>query len=246
MRALNQDGRVLFRKWVLNIGEHAAGAPPREILDDPNLSYRVLGSSDVSPSVFDKKCELAESLLPHIETLEGLGLARDSWPDIWDALALHHFDSICPKSSEGLWQPHRVEHYIYDASYTVRHRHRIYGPVTLWRAGRPHIRPFFNVAPSVLGDFEEQVGSRQELAGNSTALKVLATLYVKKGGESLISGYTNRKSFKGFKRKLPIPGSLRRFTAIYDQLKRTYDLSGISFEGFLDVLPKEFNEWIYT
>ena len=32
--------------------------------------------------------------------------------------------------------------------------------------------------------------------------------------------------------------------AIYDQLKRTYDLAGISFEGFVEVLPAEFREWL--
>ena len=246
MRALNKGGRELLRQWILDIPEHADDAPPRHLLEDINYSYEVIGSDGLPVATYDRKSDLAEALLPHVERLESLGLSRDAWQDIWDAMALHYFDSICPKSPEGTWQPHRIEHYLYDPGYNVRHRHRIYGPVTLWRKGRPDLRPFFNVSPSVLGDFEEQVGSRQELAGNSTALKVLAKLYVKDGGDTLIPGYTNRKRYKGFKKKLPLPGSLRRFTAIYDQLKRTYDLSGISFDGFLDVLPGEFDEWLET
>jgi hypothetical protein len=244
MKALTKEGCGRFREWILSLGGAPGSLPPTELLDDRDSSYLVLGSNEIAPRLYAHKFDLAEALLPHIEQLKSLGLSHDTWPEVWNGLALRHFDSICPQTPEGLWKPNRIEHYIYDPSYTVRHRHRIYGPVTLLQAGGTHIRPFFKTAPSVLGDFEEQVGSRQELAGNPTALRVLAALYVENGTDKLISGYTNRKSYKGFKAKLPLPGSLRRFTAIYDQLKRTYDLAGISFEGFVEVLPAEFREWL--
>lgn len=244
MRALTQDGIDMFRDWVLALAENPHAKIPSELLTDTHCSYQVVKSRELPAEIFEKKVQLAETLLPHVEELEGLGLSGDAWPGIWDAMSIFYFESICPKSTDGGWKPNRAEHYVYDPGYTVRHRHRIYGPITLFRHGRDNIRPFFAQAPSTLGDFEEQVGSRQELAGNAVALEVLKALYIKNGKNSILSGYTNRKKFDGFKKKLPVPGSLRRFTVIYDQLKRTYDLAGITFDGFVELLPVEFQEWL--
>jgi len=244
VRVLRNRGRELFRNWVLQLADNSADNPPVHLLSDEDTSFGVPGASIVTPRVFSKKYELAVALLPHVEELEGLEVNHDCWAGIWDAMSLLFFESVCPRNADGTWSPNRIEHYIYDSAYTVRHRHRVYGPVTLVRAGGVSLKAFFDSKPCVLGDFEEQVGSRNELAGNPVALQVLKALYVKNDGDAIIPGYTNRKTFRNFKRKLPAPGTLRRFTAISDQLKRTYDLAGISFEGFLELLPAEFTQWL--
>ena len=122
--------------------------------------------------------------------------------------------------------------------------HRVYGPVTLYRHGQDNVLPFFQTRPSIHGDFEEQIGSLQEFAGNPVALQVVRSLYVKNGTSSHIPGYGNRKKYEGFKKPLPVPGSLRRFTAVSQQLRRTYDLTGISHDGYLEILPDEFQLWL--
>jgi hypothetical protein len=98
--------------------------------------------------------------------------------------------------------------------------------------------------PSIHGDFEEQIGSRQEIAGNGILLEILNKLYVNRNDQTLIRGYTSSRKYDGFKNKLPAPGSLRRFTIICEQLKRTYDLGGIERGGMLQLLPSEFQIWL--
>jgi len=244
MRALRKEGREQFKIWVEHISDHPDAAPPTQLLNDDEFSHGIPCTSEMIPKVYTNKYELAKAVLPYIEEIEAQDVSHDCWPGIWDAFALALFESICPRHSDGSWNPNRIEHYVYDPGYTVRHRHRVYGSVTLYRIGRDNLEPFFKTKPSTLGDFEEQIGSRNELAGNPVALRVLHTLYVKSEKDEIIPGYTNRKSFPGFKKKLPAPGTLRRFTAISDQLKRTYDLVGISYDGFLELLPNEFREWL--
>jgi hypothetical protein len=246
MRALKRKGREEFRDWLLRIEEHPDCSAPIDLLLDEATSFGIPGSSDVVATFFSTKFELAKTILPHVEEVESLGVNHDCWPGIWDGLALLFFESICPRNADGLWNPNRREHYIYDPGFQVRHRHRIYGPVTLFRAGRESLKPFFQGKPCIHGDFEEQIGALQEFAGNPVALQVLRALYAINGAEQHIPGYGNRRKFKGFKKLLPVPGSLRRFTTVSQQLKRTYDLAGITFDGYLDLLPSEFSEWLNT
>ena len=244
MRVLRNIGRDIFRTWVLQIPDHPSDSPPFHLLSDEDTSFGIPGSSELAARVFSTKYEMAKALFPHVEEVEVLEVNHDCWPGIWDAMSLLFFESVCPRNANGTWNPNRIEHYVYDPAYTVRHRHRVYGPVTLYRSGTENLKAFFNAKPCVLGDFEEQVGSRNELAGNPVALRVLKTLYVENEGDRIIPGFTNRKKFPGFKRQLPAPGTLRRFTAISDQMRRTYDLAGISYDGFLEILPNEFTQWL--
>lgn len=246
MRVLRNSGRDLFRNWVLQLADDPVAPPPLHLLSDEETSFGIPDSSELTSNIYTTKYDMAAALLPHVEEIEALEVSHECWPGIWDAMALFFFESVCPRNADGTWNPNRIEHYVYDPAYTVRHRHRVYGPVTLYRAGQASLKAFFNARPCVLGDFEEQVGSRNELAGNPVALQVMRTLYVENDGDRIIPGYTNRTKFPGFKRKLPAPGTLRRFTAINDQLKRTYDLAGISYEGFLELLPDEFTQWLDT
>jgi hypothetical protein len=245
MRVLRNSGREMFRNWVLQLADNPSDSPPIHLLSDEETSFGIPDSSELAPNIYTTKYDMAAALLPHVEEIEALEVSHECWPGIWDAMALHFFESICIRNADGQWQPRRIERYVYDPAYTVRHRHLVYGPVTLYRTGRAELGPFFKVTkPHILSDFEEQVGSRNELAGNPVALQVIKTLYVENDGDKIIPGYTNRTKFPGFKRKLPAPGTLRRFTAINDQLKRTYDLAGISYEGFLELLPDEFTKWL--
>lgn len=244
MRVLRKEGREQFRIWVENLPEHPTEAPPLHFLIDEVFSHGIPGTSEIEPAVYSSKYELAKVMLPHVLEIEAQEVSHECWPGIWDAISLSLFESICPRTPAGVWNPNRIEHYVYDADYKVRHRHRIYGPVTMFRSGGDWTKPFFAGRPCVHGEYEEQIGSRQELAGNITALRVVHALYVDESGENTITGYTSTRKYNGFKKKLPAPGSLRRFTAISDQLKRTYDLVGISYDGFVALLPVEFQKWL--
>ncbi len=244
MRALNRDGRGEFTEWILGLKENPQAAIPLHLLSDDNFSCEIAGSPAFISHGFVTKYDLAETLAPVIEELGKLRLNHECWPDIWDAMALFYFESICPKAKNGEWAPNRIEHYIYDQTHTksrdLCYRHRIFGPVRLYRVSHIGVKPFFQVKPCVHGDYEEHIGSSDQLAGNSTILELLSILYVNDGKP--ISGYTNKKLYKGIKKKLPEPGSLRRIPQVCKQLRRTYDLPAVSCESLLQLLPQEFHD----
>jgi hypothetical protein len=244
MRALNEAGREKFATWIRELSSAESGDPPQTILEDNRFSFTIPGTGEIQWNVFESKFEMAQYLMPFIEAAERQNLSAENWAGIYDALSLLFFDSLCSRNKDGSWVVKMPYFYVYDSSYRVRHRHRIYGPITLYRNGGDAIKPFLGSSPDILGDFEEQIGSNNELAGNPNVLRVLNSLYVSQATGKTIPGYTSRKKFEGFQKELPIPGSLRRFTAICKQLSRTYDLAGVSLEGFVSLLPKEFSDWL--
>lgn len=193
MRALKNEGQKAFSSWIDSLHENPDSQIPLSLLEDDATSFEVLNSPDLPSAQFSTKLELAEALVPVVSEIEASDIDHDCWPRIWDAMALQFFDSICPVDSEGHWKPKNISHYIFSDNYKVRHRHRISGPVTLLKTGGESVAPFFKVEPSIHGDFEEQIGSRQEIAGNSTALEVLKALYVKSDGSGIATGYTTTK-----------------------------------------------------
>ena len=243
MRALTEEGRSKYKEWVEGISDQPALTPPWHLLESDEASFSIPHTPGVERKVYSTKYEFAEAMYFHVKAAEDARVDHNRWPGIWDALALLHFDSICPyKSGEG-WRPKDSVHYVYTPNYKVRHRHRVYGAVTLYRANPESVRQFFKCKQSVIGEYEEQIGSSQELAGSAVILQVLYALYAKKGG-GLKKGYTSRVKFKGFENKLAAGGSLRRFVTICAQLRRTYDLTAIGVEPFIKLLPAEFKEWL--
>ena len=242
MKALTATGRAKYREWVEGLAAQPASPVPDNIIYDDELSFSIPETPEIVPKVYLSKYEFAAEMYRYVKAAEDAKVDHNCWPGIWDALALIHFQVICPQRGNGAWQPKDRVHYIYTPNYKVRHRHRVYGPVTLYRTHSEGVRPFFQGKPSVLGEYEEQIGSSQELAGSAVVLQVLKRLYAIDGGGK--RGYTSLKRFKGYEEKLPAPGSLRRFVQICKQLRRTYDLASIDVEPFISLLPAEFKSWL--
>ena len=246
MRALSKNGRKAFKEWVCGLDEDPSATIPLHLLADDECSYEIIGSALLKPMVFSTKYELVKNLLPQIEELESLRVDHDCWPGIWDTFSLFYFESVCRKNDIG-WKPHSTSYYVYGESTGNKpkfYEHRIYGPITLYRTSPEGVRPFFEVEPAVLGQYEMSIGASNELAENRTILEVLKTLYTRNDGR-VIAGYTSTRTFKGFPKKLDAPGGIRRIPKVFKQLRRTYDLSGISEEALLDILPKEFETFLY-
>jgi hypothetical protein len=250
MRILLTEGQREYSNWVQALRQSPGLSLPCGLLSDNGYSYEVEGVQDPARGSFATKYELAKALLPKIEQLESVPLRYDAWPAVWDSLALLYFESICPRKTNGEWKPNRSEHYVFDVTHdksaNLQYRHRIYGPITLFRKGGEATRPFFLGPASEHGEYEEQAGSNQEIAGNPVALQMLRRLYVGCHSDKVLVGYQNRKRYPRFRdnRKVPVPGSLRRFTTVWQQLKRTYDLSGISCDALQALLPGEFRDWL--
>lgn len=247
MRALLKDGCSEFATWVLSLDENPSAEVPLGLLTDEEYSYEIPNSPDLNAQVFSTKYELASTLFPIVIELEALRVNHDSWPGIWSALALFYFESICNKNDDG-WAPRSVSYYVYGEHTGHKpkfYAHRIYGPITLYRTAPECIRPFFEgrfKCPAAIGQFEMSIGASNELAENPTILEVLRKLYVREDGKVL--RFTGMKRFPGSTKKWDTPGGIRRIPKVCRQLRRTYDLHGVSTDSLLELLPTEFHDWL--
>ncbi|MCH2026272.1 MAG: hypothetical protein MK172_11070 [Verrucomicrobiales bacterium] len=240
MKFLTEEGNKEYASWVGSI-EGTDLVKPSNLLEDSLFSCEIPNSPDLPEMSFSTKFELAEVLAPIVEQLYENGLDDDKWEGVWNAMALQYFDSICRRDKDGKWKPNKgKEFYIYDSDFTRFYRHRIKGPVRLYQAGGRALEPFFQVLPHIHGDFEEFVGSSQELVSAQVIL-VLKALYAKQDDSGIVAGFSTRKNFPSIEKKLPAPGTIRRFVQVFKQLKRTYDLFGIDPDPFMDLLPEEFS-----
>jgi len=247
MRALKKQGCVLFKNWILSLKENPELELPLNFLTDNNLSYEIPNSPPLKKQVFSTKYELAEVLYPIVLKIEGLRVNYDCWPGIWSAFALFYFESVCRKDDAG-WNPNSVSYYVYGehtGNKPKLYEHRIYGPITLYRTSPKSVRPFFEgrfKSPSVMGQYEMSIGASNELAQNATILEVLKLLYVKADG--IVQAFTGTTTFPGSSKKWDKPGGIRRIPKVSKQLRRTYDLLGVSSTSLLELLPHEFHTWI--
>ena len=72
--------------------------------------------------------------------------------------------------------------------------------------------------------------------------EIVRKLYVRKDGS--IAAFTGKKTFSGSSKKWDQPGGIRRIPKVCRQLRRTYDLLGISTSNLLELLPEEFHNWL--
>ncbi len=233
-RILNAAGRERWATWVGELRDDPTLDPPRALLTDAISSREIVGELPLPSGPFASKYEFATALLPIIEAIEAQRLPEADWAAVWDTLALIYFDEICP-AENGKRKPKAHERYRFTSNFLKSHRHRVAGPISFLRFGGANARLFSDGAPSKLSDQEEQIGARQEMAGNPELLALMLSLYwdEDKSGPK-----------KGWAPNSPKPGTLRRLVTVYSQLSRTFDLGTISSASLRDLLPREFMRWL--
>lgn len=251
MRTLNKDGVIKFREWIESLSVDNTTEKPDYLITDPNYSNEITDSQTLPVKIFSTKYELAETLCPIVNDINDRNLVHfDSWEGIYTTLALFYFESICERDSSK-WVPKALSRYIFGDNTNNKPKlydHRIYGPITLYSTCSKSVRPFFEGKlgdPAVTGQYEMSIGSNNELAENPMVLETLKRLYVKKDG-TIFVGFTGTKNYKVKRRTktLDKPGGIRRIPKVCRQLRRTFDLSEISSDEFVKLLPKEFQSWL--
>ncbi|MCP5534935.1 MAG: hypothetical protein H7A51_01740 [Akkermansiaceae bacterium] len=247
MRFLNNEGQKAYRNWVIEVknGHRTRTEPPLKLLYDTDMSFYHPIKFEL-PVYHDyiNKFTFADELIPLIQELESGEFEKTNFPLVYDTLALLYFNLICPPAPKEL---SGQEFYCYNPNSQRRYRHRILGPITLVLAGRKNVEPFFDVPPHVMGEYESNFGSRQQIAGNPNLLAILKTLYLSKTDKSLLTGITTTETFsrKGSKKKtIGKPGTLRRFGQVTNQLARVYDIYEAQPDAFFSFLPDEFGRWL--
>jgi hypothetical protein len=118
--------------------------------------------------------------------------------------------------------------------YNRRYRHRIFGPVDLYSRFGAAARLQLHGSPDTVSDWEEQTASRYQISSNRGIADALYRLYWDENKNSPKRGAApNRR----------VPGTLRRFSDLVQQLDRTYDLISVDAQAILDLLPTEFDHF---
>lgn len=233
IRYFNRKGRDEWANWLENIRRNPSLPLPEDLLLRSDLTKAAPGG-EILPVAVDSKFELAASLAIPVGKVESKGLGIEHFPGLWDWLAAYYFDTLCPPKHDGTRSLNELARYRWDPDYRRKYRHRIYGPVSLVRQLGEHAKILLNGQPNTLTDWEEQAAARYETGGNPGIAEVLCMLYWDE---------TTGRPKKGAAPNKKKPGTLRRFGDIMRQFALTYDLSAISAQGLLELLPKEFDKW---
>lgn len=233
IRYFNQQGRQEWANWLDNLRKDSSTPFPEDILQRSDLTKAAPGGVAL-PANTNSKYQLAESLAKPVSIIESKGLGVGQFPGLWDWLAAYYFDAICPKRTDGTRNINETARYYWDQDYRRKYRHRIYGPVSLFRNLGNFSKIHLSGEAHTLSDWEEQASARYETGGNPSIAEVMCVLYWDE---------TTLRPKKGAAPNKKIPGTLRRFGDIIKQLALTYDLYAINAKGLVDLLPREFNKW---
>ena len=246
MRAFNDEGRKQWAAYVESLKTDPTAIMPATLLTDPALSKNVaqsIGLEIIPVTDFEPldKMEFAKVIEKLTAPLAQARLNKDSWPGTWDWLAARYFDIICPLDGLGRRKLHQIEWYVFSEAFNRQYKHRVAGPVDVVRRHGDNSRILLvstkqSLPPSSLSQMEDEVASRKEIFSSNAAIAVLNRMYWDAEKQSQHRGAVSNKM---------LPGTIRRFAAIFDQLERTFDISVISADALADLLPqREFGRWL--
>ena len=185
--------------------------------------------------------EFAKAIAEMTEPLVKARLSKDAWLGIWDWLAARYFDVICPPDSSGKRKIRQSEWYVLSGAFNRQYKHRVAGPVDVIRRHGDAARLLLmstrqSVTPDSLSQMEDEVASRQDIFASHSAVALLNRMYWDPVKQTQRKGSVSNKM---------LPGSIRRFAAIFDQLERTYDISVTSADALANLMPqREFGRWL--
>jgi hypothetical protein len=231
LRSLTDAGLQEFRRCLQDLRLGDITSLPTELLNDARLTKKE-GDILVADVRVSSKLDLATYLTEKIDLAGTPDLLYNT--GMWSWLAVVFFNQICPDcSAGGVKQDYR---YILERDYRHRHRHLIAGPVRLYLAHGAHgARLLLSHPVHVLGEFTEQLASRQYIAANSGLMQAAAVLYWDERTK------TQKKGAAPNERR---PGTLRRFIDVVEQFDTTYDTYAMTGDQVVSLLPAEFNSWL--
>lgn len=210
---------------------------PANLLTDDVLTSAVSPDVIIEPQVFVTKYKMVDYLFPRISLLDLPDKLYDVGLLTW--LTAYYFDSICPKDKSGKRNLRQRARYVTTDAKNWRryYKHQIALPLRLFASHGDLPKVIFCQSPSGLGDFDEELGSRQEIAMSKGILESADILYWDSNEEKAKRGATTRNK----------PGTLRRFITIIQQLEVNYDLHSMTGNQIVELFPKhEFSKWLST
>ena len=232
-RKLNDSGVVAFTDYVR---DGAEGPPPVDLLAKPETSAPLEFKIEPGSGLFDDRYLLGVYLNTLLKEFDPTVVSGDI--GLWSALALVWFDRLCPPDANGNRSPDKEYRYVLSPDYKHYYRHLVRSP---WQLVRDHgeASKFLLISPrkqahplSVHGEILEQFGGRQQVLRSRPLIRAANSLYFD------TAKLRPRKGVAGNGR-----GSARRFGLVLRQLDLTFDPELMNDDGFIGILPDEFDRW---
>ena len=155
---------------------------------------------------------------------------------LWGWLAAFLFDTICPPRSDGTRRVGERYRYIpeYPLYWRTYYRHLLALPVRIYDEYGEMPRVIYSASPHQMGAVIENLASRQEIIMNRGIMEAATLLYWNPNTQTTKIRFDNKD----------MPGSMRRFVALMQQLDLTYDLHSMRGQDIVSLLPREFTPWI--
>lgn len=233
LRQLNTLGLQKFEDYVRT---GAVGLPPLVLLRDPTTSEPVGINIALEKKVFKDRFEFGEYLVNLLAPIDARLISFDR--GLWSALALFWFDQLCPQDAGGHRKVAEAYRYILSHDYKHYYRHLVRTPWQLVRDHGPRAKFMLLSAkedPKPLrrhGEMVEQLGAIQSILRSPSIILLASRLY----GNPATGRPKQGAAGKG-------AGSVRRLSAVLQQIDLTYDADALPTDRMLELLPKEFNGW---
>ena len=230
VRCFNDDGITEFSRWLR---KGAVGSVPANLLTDSAFSTPMVKSSIPEIPTFSDGYEFGLFLVDLLSSYDPHQISYNA--GLWTWLAALFFEQLAPADNEGKRSLRRP--YVYVLSDSRKYyRHLVRGPWYLVRTHGPEAR--YLLAPMRTDDkaplsrqssLLDQLAARQFVISSPTLIAAARRLYTDPR-----TGRQRRGA--GAKGK----GSPRRLALIANQLALTYDVSNMSVDQFMKLLPTEF------
>lgn len=231
LRQFNEAGVDAFQNYLSLARESPESLPPRELLEDPNLTAVINPTIEVSQIAFVSRTDAATYLSESLRPLPEEEVRNDA--GLWTWLSLFYFDQVCPPV-RGKYTVKNSYHYVFEP-HNPRHfyRHLLFIGWRVIQIAPDHSRLYLNVPLSSLDKFTTEVMKRLYLTRIPCIFEVLDRVYWDPRRQRPIKGVVGTSTTR--------PGDLvHRLPIRIRQLERTYDLQSLTADQLLDLLGKEF------
>lgn len=236
LRTFNHEGIQHFRELMNNPDRDLSQNGDLDFVRNDSLTNILSPEIIIDSKPLINKLDAARRLLP---VLSEVKLADKYYnTGLWSWLSACYFNSVCPLDEKGKRLPGNAYRYIppVNRDWRTIYRHLLAGPIRLYGMHETNIKILFQSPLYIIGDFMEQLASRQEIASSIGILKAADLLYWDP---------ETAQPKPGARATDRAPGTLRRFVDIMQQLMLTYDLYSLDEDSIIRLLPhKEFEIWL--
>ena len=236
VRCLNARGIGEFARYLDQLRRDGSMPPPVPILTDSGYSTPCsLGSVRVEPRGFATRKQFANYI--NMRFQEAGVLVDADEPGMWEWLSLYYFDAVCPIRQDGSRSPGvDGRHLLKDPDARRRHRHLLRGPYMLWRhyngGTSGELDLLLSDALPVHAIAATHLGERLRLMSSTGALIAASQLYANPQSGKPKRGYSHEEN------------GLRAYCRFLNNLPDSFDLTGLSADTILALLPASFSVWL--